>query len=98
MDQTSVLQLLSDYKRTRGPASRHPLAGHFRGPWPATRSAPASDVDIVVQLETPDPYIPGTYQEELEAVLHLPVDIVRYRERMNPFLKARIDREGKYVG
>ncbi len=41
---------------------------------------------------------PCTHQEELEAVLHLPVDIVRYRERMNPFLKARIDREGKYVG
>jgi predicted nucleotidyltransferase len=97
MDQTSVLQLLSDYKRTRGPHHGIRSLGIF-GSMARDQAAPASDVDIVVQLETPDPYTLVHIREELEAVLHLPVDIVRYRERMNPFLKARIDREGKYVG
>ena len=68
MDQTSVLQLLSDYKRTRGPHHGIRSLGIF-GSMARDQAAPASDVDIV-----------------------------RYRERMNPFLKARIDREGKYVG
>ena len=97
MDHRSVLQLLSNYKRTRGPHLGIRSLGIF-GSMARDQAAPASDVDIVVQLETPDPYILVHIREELEAVLHLPVDIVRYRERMNPFLKARIDREGKYVG
>ena len=50
-----------------------------------------------LELETEQSELQRTI-EELEAILHLPVDIVRYRERMNPLLKARIDREGKYVG
>jgi uncharacterized protein len=36
-------------------------------------------------------------KDELESALLLPVDIVRYRETMNPFLKERINQEGIYV-
>jgi predicted nucleotidyltransferase len=36
-------------------------------------------------------------KESLEKELRCPVDIVRYRERMNPFLKSRIEKEALYV-
>jgi predicted nucleotidyltransferase len=36
-------------------------------------------------------------KQELEEQLHCPVDIIRYREKMNSFLKRRIDHEALYV-
>ena len=56
-----------------------------------------SDVDIVVRMETPNPFTIVHIKEELEGQLHVPVDIVRFREKMNPFLKKRIEKEAVYV-
>ena len=56
-----------------------------------------SDIDIVVELEKPDFLNLITIKQELEEQLHYPVDIVRYREKMNKYLKRRIDREAVYV-
>jgi len=36
-------------------------------------------------------------KQDLEEQLNCPVDIVRYRDRMNEFLKKRIDKEAVYV-
>jgi predicted nucleotidyltransferase len=36
-------------------------------------------------------------KEELEERLGRPVDIVQYRERMNAFLKERIEKEAVYA-
>ena len=36
-------------------------------------------------------------EEDLEKMLHSRVDLVRYRLRMNSFLKKRIDNEAVYV-
>lgn len=38
-----------------------------------------------------------TRQKVMEERLHRHVDIVSYRERMNPFLKTRIQQEACYV-
>jgi predicted nucleotidyltransferase len=57
----------------------------------------ASDIDVVVELARPDLLILVGIKQELEGLLQRPVDVVRYRERMNPFLKGRIDREAIYV-
>lgn len=57
----------------------------------------ASDVDIVVELEQPDLLTIVGIKQELQAVLDLPVDVVRYRETMNDFLKRHIDQEAVYV-
>ena len=46
-----------------------------------------SDIDIVVQLE----------KQDLEEEFHRAVDVISYREKMNPFLKDRIDHEAIYV-
>ena len=56
-----------------------------------------SDVDIVYEMSRPNLFTVVHLKEELENVLHCPVDLVRYRERMNPLLKKRIERDGVYV-
>ncbi len=57
----------------------------------------ASDVDVVVELDRPDLFILVGIKQELEDSLHRPVDVVRYRERMNASLRRRIEREAVYV-
>jgi len=56
-----------------------------------------SDVDIVVELENPDLFHLIGIKQDLEEKLNRPVDIVRYREKMNAFLKRRIEREAIYA-
>jgi hypothetical protein len=56
-----------------------------------------SDIDVVVELSEPDLFKLIGIKQELEEMLHRPVDIVRYRDKMNAFLKRRIDREAVYV-
>jgi len=55
-----------------------------------------SDIDIVVKMP-PDLYLMVHLKAQLEEALHVPVDLVRYRERMNRFLKKRIEAEALYV-
>jgi uncharacterized protein len=57
----------------------------------------SSDVDVVVELARPDLLALVGIKQDLEACLHRPVDIVRYREHMNPLLKRRIERDAVYV-
>lgn len=59
--------------------------------------SPESDIDLVVELEELDLLTLVGITQDLEQLLHRPVDIVRYRETMNPFLKQRIDRDAVYV-
>jgi predicted nucleotidyltransferase len=56
-----------------------------------------SDIDVVVELTVPDMFMLIGIKQELEEQLHCPVDIIRYREKMNSFLKRRIDHEALYV-
>ena len=56
-----------------------------------------SDIDVVVELETQDLFDPIGIKLDLEEQLSQEVDIVSYRERMNRFLKRRIDKEAVYV-
>jgi len=56
-----------------------------------------SDVDIVYEMSRPNLFTVVHLKKELEHVLHCPVDLVRYRERMNPLLKKRIENDCVYV-
>ncbi len=56
-----------------------------------------SDLDVVVILKEPKMFEMVAIKEELEDLFHTSVDLVRYRERMNSFLKNRIDQEVLYV-
>ncbi len=56
-----------------------------------------SDIDVVVEMAQPDLFFLVHIKEELEERLGRPVDIVQYRERMNAFLKERIEKEAVYA-
>ena len=96
MSREEILSLLRQYKeRNRqkysiinlgifGSASRKPMTEQ-------------SDIDVVVELKDPDMFNLIGIKQDLEEELSRPVDIVRYREKMNVFLKARIEKEAIYV-
>lgn len=56
-----------------------------------------SDVDVVVKMERQDLFNLIGIKQDLEETLHVPVDVISYREKMNDFLKNRIDKETVYV-
>ncbi len=56
-----------------------------------------SDVDICIKTKTPNPFALVHIKEDLEQMVRKHVDIVRVREKMNPFLRDRIKRECRYV-
>jgi predicted nucleotidyltransferase len=56
-----------------------------------------SDLDVVVKMSEPNLFTLVHVKETLEAAFHCHVDIVHYRDRMNAFLKQRIDQEAQYV-
>ena len=56
-----------------------------------------SDVDVVMEIEIPNLFTSVNIKEDLEAELGIPVDLVQYRERMNTYLKARIEKDAVYV-
>ena len=56
-----------------------------------------SDIDVVVELETQDLFDLIGIKLDLEEELSQHVDIVSYREKMNEFLKHRIEKEAVYV-
>ncbi len=96
MDKRTLLSVLGDYKSQN--AERYGIIrlGVF-GSFARDEATVISDVDIVLQTKTPDPYNIVHIKEELEKQLDLPVDIVRFREKMNPYLKQRIEQEAVYV-
>ena len=56
-----------------------------------------SDIDIVVELKTPDIFIMADIKHDIEDCFNRHVDIVRKREKMNPLLKTKISNEAIYV-
>jgi hypothetical protein len=52
---------------------------------------------VVVHIAEPDLFMLVGIKNDLEEMLHRPVDIVTYRDNMNQFLKKRIDGEAVYA-
>jgi predicted nucleotidyltransferase len=96
MIQNDVLRMLSQFREERQDEFGIVRIGVF-GSAARAQMAGKSDVDVVVELADPDLLTLVGIKQELERLLHRPVDVVRYRENMNDFLKQRIDREAVYV-
>ena len=96
MDRNTALQTLRQYQQEFG--SRYGILslGLF-GSTARDEATDGSDVDVVVSLREPNLFTLSRIRLELEEQLHRPVDIVSYRDRMNPFLKERIQKEACYV-
>jgi len=56
-----------------------------------------SDVDICIKTKTPDMFALVHIKDELQEILSNSIDIVRIRDKMNPYLKSRINKEAIYV-
>ncbi|MCK5113746.1 MAG: nucleotidyltransferase domain-containing protein [Phycisphaerae bacterium] len=96
MSRDEILEILKQFKKNCGAQYGILRIGVF-GSVARDQASEKSDVDIVVKTETPDPFNIVHIKENLEEQLHLSVDIVRLRDKMNPFLKNRIDQEAFYV-
>jgi uncharacterized protein len=96
MNRDEILSFLHQYKERNGGKYSIINIALFGS---ASRRAMSeqSDIDIVVELEDPDMFNLISIKQDLEEQLSRPVDIVRYREKMNSFLKARIEKEATYV-
>ena len=96
MDRSSLLDKLGRFKKDNEEKYGIQSIGIF-GSFARDQATELSDVDIVVKMETPNPFTIVHIKEELEGQLDMPVDIVRLREKMNPFLRNRIEKEAVYV-
>lgn len=56
-----------------------------------------SDVDVYIEGELQGFFALAGIKNDLEELLGCPVDVVRLRDRMDAFLKRRIQKEGIYV-
>jgi predicted nucleotidyltransferase len=60
-------------------------------------ATPESDVDVIVQLDKPNLLTLSAIRQELQESFKTPVDVIRLRDTMNPFLKQQIAQEAIYV-
>lgn len=56
-----------------------------------------SDIDVVVETKTADMFAIVHAKNALEKLFHTNVDLIRYREKMNPYLKRTIENEAVFV-
>ena len=96
MDRNAALQALRKFQQEFGNRYGIVSLGIF-GSTARNCASEESDVDVVVSLKEPNLFTLSRIRIELEERLHKPVDIVSYRQRMNPFLKERIEHEASYV-
>ena len=96
MQRKDVLQTLANFQQVKGKEYQIRRIGIF-GSAARNQLVETSDVDVVVELLEPDLLVLVGIKQDLEALLHRQVDIVRYREKMNAFLKRKIEEEAVYV-
>ena len=96
MDRNNVVNIISQFKVENLNRYGIKKIGIF-GSAALNLGSPTSDIDVVVELEKPDMFCLIGIKQDLEALLNMPVDIVRYRKNMNKYLKQRIDTDAVYV-
>ena len=96
MTQQEILQTIAQFRRSRQDEFGIVRIGVF-GSLARDDLDESSDIDVVVEIAEPDLLILVGIKQELEKLLQRPVDVVRYRENMNRFLKQRIERDAVYV-
>jgi predicted nucleotidyltransferase len=95
MRREQALKLLREHKQEFGKQYGVTRLGIF-GSVARDEAIDSSDVDVVVEMP-PDMFARVSLKENLETILRVKVDLVRYWPRMNHYLKRRIDREAYYV-
>jgi len=96
MDRDHILNLLAQYKKNNRDKYAIEKIGIF-GSVARIEATDTSDIDICIKTKIPDLFMLVHIKEELQNLFDKSVDIVRVRDRMNPYLKRRIEKEAIYV-
>ena len=96
MSRSDILKILKEFKENHAEEYGILIMGVF-GSVARDQATEKSDVDIFLKTKIPDPFNIVHIKEALEEILHQHVDIVRLRDRMNPSLKNRIEKDAVYV-
>jgi uncharacterized protein len=96
MHRDQILDILHHYKKDFAEQYGILSIGVF-GSVGRNEAGDNSDVDVVIQIAKPDLFMLVGIKNDLEERLNRSVDLVTYREKMNPFLKKRIDSEAVYA-
>jgi len=96
MKRESLLAIMQEFKRDYAEKYGILEIGVF-GSMARDEAGEDSDVDIFIKTKTPNPFTLVHIKEDIEGLTGKHVDIVRMREKMNPFLRERIEKEGLHV-
>ncbi len=96
MSRPDIFKILEEFKENHTEEYGILLMGIF-GSVARGQATDESDVDVVVQMKKLDLLSSSRMRIELEELMHVRVNIINYREKMNDFLKRKIDRETVYV-
>lgn len=96
MMRSEILEILRRYKEENSEKYGIGHLGIF-GSCARDLASEESDIDVVIETKEPDIYTLVHIKEELEDLFQKPVDLVRHRETMNPYLKKRIEKDAQYV-
>lgn len=96
MQREEILSVLQAYKRDFSEKYGILEIGVF-GSFARNEAVYDSDVDICIKMKNPDPFSLVHIKEDIEHRVKKHVDIVRMREKMNPFLRQHIEKDAVYV-
>ena len=96
MNREQIIYLLKEFKKMNKDKFGILSLGIF-GSYAKDEAKSYSDLDIVVEISNADLFLLVHMKDELEKLFNTKIDIVRYRKRMNKYLKKHIDEEAIYV-
>ncbi|MCH7516760.1 MAG: nucleotidyltransferase domain-containing protein [Bacteroidetes bacterium] len=96
MTRSEILEILKKYKNENANKYGINNIGLF-GSVSKDEGKNESDIDIIIETAEPDLFILVNIKDEFEILLHKTIDIVRKREKMNPYLKKHIEKDAIYV-
>ncbi len=96
MTRAEALKLLKRYKIENAEKYGIHNLGIF-GSFSRDEQQEDSDIDIVIETAEPDPFKLVHIKEDLEAVFNKNIDLIRKRDKMNPYLLKRINKDAIYV-
>jgi predicted nucleotidyltransferase len=94
--KNDILEFLKEYYQEKKDKYHIKKIGIF-GSYSRNEANENSDIDIVVDLEQSKMFNLIAIKEDIKEYFKKDVDIVQIREKMNPLLKKRIQKDAIYV-
>ena len=96
MERDDIIEALRRFKEANQKAYCIRKIGIF-GSSARNAANTESDIDVIVVLDKQDLFNVIGIKQDLEEEFGVPVDVVSYRQKMNGYLKRRIESEALYA-